>query len=102
MRQAIFKYYALLHCIPTQYSVFRVPRARERKLTVDQTRSSLMDKINKNQILAAAERVAERDRERRQRISRGEPPDLDESTYLLNESDENVQFLPFMVSSLYF
>ena len=79
--------------------VCRVPQARERKsLTVDQTRSSLMDKINQNQILAAAERVAERDRERRERISRGEPVDLDESTYLLNESDENVQFLPFMVS----
>jgi len=73
--------------------VVRVPQSGKRKLTVDATRSGLMNKINKNQIVAAAERVAEREQERRQR---GVPPDRigpEETTYLL---DEDIQFLPFM------
>jgi len=79
--------------------VVRVPQARDRKLTVDQTRSNLMDKINKRVFLEVSR---ERDQQRRSRISRGEPPDLyDETTHLLGDEryhsdDENVQFLPFM------
>jgi len=83
--------------------VVRVPQSRNRKLTVDSTRSGLMNKINKNQILAAAERVAKspEDSQRRQRISRGEPPDRngpDERTRLLEDYDERIQYLPLYFS----